>query len=409
MANDTALVNLERDFSQEYMRHLNLNIPVRNLSTAEIRQVLSGIEAKAGVRSALVYVFFTEGQAKQQSQSQLEVMLVTAQGEVIRNQVPVSRSLLIRTANEFRSQVTNVRQPRAFLPSSRQLYNWLIAPIEPQLKAQGIQNIAFVLDGGLRSLPLAALHDGQGFIIDRYSIGLMPSLSLTNTTYRDLRSTQVLAMGAESFAEQTPLPAVPVELAAITRQIWPGQSFLNNDFTLKNLQTQPQQQSFGIIHLATHAAFLPGDMSNSFIQLWDTRLGLDQMPRMGWQNLQVDLLVLSACQTALGDEQAELGFAGMAVKSGVSAAIASLWQVSDEGTLGLMLEFYRNLRRTSTKSEALRQAQLAMARGEVRLAGGKLVTSSGVLDLPPALANLDDRVFSHPYFWSAFTAIGNPW
>ena len=122
-----------------------------------------------------------------------------------------------------------------------------------------------------------------------------------------------------------------------------------------------------------------------------------------------DLLVLSACQTALGDRDAELGFAGLSITSGVRSALASLWQVNDEGTMGLMAEFYQQLQTTTTKSEALRQAQIAMLRGEVRLEGGSLVTPKGNFALNDELKRLGDQELTHPFFWSAFTMIGNPW
>jgi CHAT domain-containing protein len=265
------------------------------------------------------------------------------------------------------------------------------------------------MDGGMRSLPLAALHDGEKFIIDRYSIGMTPSLSLTSTFYRDIRNSQVLAMGAATFPDQEPLPAVPTELSVIATQLWQGSYFLNGDFTMSNLRNQVKQRDLGIIHLATHASFLSGDASKSFIQLWDSRLGLDQLRGMGWHNPQVDLLVLSACQTAIGDRQAELGFAGVAVQSGVRSAIASLWQVSDEGTLGLMTEFYTKLKQSPIKAEALRQAQLAMQRGEIKIINGELVTGDRRFPLPPELANVNEQDFTHPYYWSAFTMIGSPW
>jgi CHAT domain-containing protein len=121
------------------------------------------------------------------------------------------------------------------------------------------------------------------------------------------------------------------------------------------------------------------------------------------------LLVLSACRTALGDREAELGFAGLAVQAGVKSALGSLWSVSDEGTLGLMTEFYEKLKQTPIRSEAVGQAQLAMLKGEVRLQGGKLITTRGSFPLPPQLARLSDRNLTHPYYWSAFTMIGNPW
>jgi CHAT domain-containing protein len=132
--------------------------------------------------------------------------------------------------------------------------------------------------------------------------------------------------------------------------------------------------------------------------------------------MPVNLLVLSACSTALGDEEAELGFAGLAVASGAKSALASLWEVSDEGTLGLMTEFYRQLRASRSqgktiKAEALRRAQLEMLRGRVRIQDGLLKAqgSNDVVTLPPEIASRGDRVLSHPYYWAAFTLIGNPW
>jgi CHAT domain-containing protein len=210
------------------------------------------------------------------------------------------------------------------------------------------------MDKDLRSIPLAALHSGQEFLVEKYSISLMPSLSLTDSHYRDIKDSQVMAMGVSQFTDQKPLPAVPVELSVITEQLWKGKSFLNQAFTLENLRLQRQQQRFGIVHLATHAEFEPGAADNSYLQLWDTKLRLKQLQQLDWGEPPVDLLVLSACRTAIGNEQAELGFAGLAVQAGVKSALASLWYVSDEGTLALMSEFYQQLRIAPIKSEALR-------------------------------------------------------
>jgi CHAT domain-containing protein len=266
------------------------------------------------------------------------------------------------------------------------------------------------MDSGLRSVPIAALHDGTGFIVERYSVGLMPSLSLTDTRYVDVRNLQVLAMGAETFSDQKSLPAVSLELSEIVGSLWKGKSFLNEAFTLENLKAARAKNSFGIIHLATHGEFLPGQPSDSFIQLWDSKLKLDQLRQLGWNNKPpIELLVLSACRTAVGDEEAELGFAGLAVLAGVKSALGSLWYVSDEGTLGLMTTFYEKLAQVPVKAEALRLAQLAMLKGEARVQGGKLVSGRVSIPLPPELTQLGDKDLTHPYYWSAFTMIGNPW
>jgi CHAT domain-containing protein len=261
----------------------------------------------------------------------------------------------------------------------------------------------------LRSVPLAALHDGQGFLVEKYSVGLMPSISLTDTRYVDIKNSQVLAMGASEFTNYSPLPAVPLELSAITPSLWEGKSFVNQTFTLNNLQSERRQKPFGIIHLATHAAFNPREPDNSYIHFWDTKLRLNQLRQLGWNNPPVELLVLSACQTSQGDEDVELGFAGLAVQAGVKSAVASLWFVSDEGAMALMTKFYQELKQAPIKAEALRRAQVAMLKGEVKLEDGHLVSPSRTLPLPPELANLGNQTLSHPMFWAAFTMIGNPW
>jgi CHAT domain-containing protein len=338
----------------------------------------------------------------------LELILLTSQTKPIRKSLNATRAEVLLMARQYRRSLMSVRNSRHYITPAKQMYDWLLAPLEAELQNLGINNLVYITDTGLRTIPLAALHDGKGFIIERYSVGLMPSLALTDNRYSNLSNAQVLAMGASEFRDNRPLPAVPVELATIT-QTWQGKSFLNSEFTLDNLKQQRALSPFNIVHLATHAEFLPGKPTNSYIQLSDQKLPPIQLPSLGWTKPPVDLLVLSACRTAVGDEQVELGFAGLAVQAGVKSALASLWYVNDEGTLGLMSEFYQQLKAAPIKAEALRQAQLAMLRGEVRLEGGQLVTSEGTVPLPPELAKLGNRNFTHPLYWSAFTLIGNPW
>ena len=265
---------------------------------------------------------------------------------------------------------------------------------------------------GLRILPVAALHDGKQFLIEKYSLSLIPSISLMDTNYRPLQGTQVLAMGASQFINEEPLPAVPVEVETISEKLWEGSKFLNEEFTQNNLLTQRKNYPYPIIHLATHATFNRGKPSNSYIQLWgNEQIKLNRVRELGWSNPSVDLLVLSACRTAVGNREAELGFAGLAVAAGVKSALTSLWSVSDEGTLALMTEFYTYLNDAKIKSEALRQAQLAMLQGKVVITGGELRGSStrGEVKLPSALANVNNQNLSHPYYWAGFTIVGSPW
>jgi CHAT domain-containing protein len=204
-----------------------------------------------------------------------------------------------------------------------------------------------------------------------------------------------------------PLPGTAVEVPAIAQQLWQGSAFLNAQFTLANLLKQRRSYPYEIVHLATHAEFSPGAPQESYIQFWNRRLTLDRIKELSLNNPPVQLLVLSACRTALGDSEAELGFAGLAIQSGARSAIASLWSVSDAATLVLMSEFYQRLATSPVKAEALRQAQLAMLRQHVRLENSAV--ARGATALPPELQADANDALSHPFYWAAFTVIGNPW
>ncbi|NEP13893.1 MAG: CHAT domain-containing protein [Symploca sp. SIO2C1] len=422
---DTAVEELEETINDSFEDHFGLSdTPTFNLQQAQA--TLDQVEESTGVKPALIYAFFVpstivssntvanggSGQLTPKSNranDELELVLVTSDGKPIRQRVGKTRQQVLQVAQEFRLNVTDVTNSLGYLEPSQQLYKWLVAPLQADLEAQKIQNLVFILDQGLRSLPIAALHDGTGFIIEEYSVGLMPSLSLTDTRAVNIKNVEVLAMGADHFPDRNPLPAVPVELDAIAGALWPGESFLNQEFTRDHLQQIRSNKPFGIIHLATHSDFLPGKPGKSYIQLWDTKLGLDSLRELGWSNPAVELVVLSACRTALGDGEAELGFAGLAVLAGAKSALASLWYVSDAGTLGLMTSFYEQLHTAPIKTQALRHAQLAMINKEIRMERSKLVSSSGNWSLPSQLKNVDDLQLSHPFYWSAFTIIGNPW
>ena len=345
-----------------------------------------------------------------QETDELELILVTSDRVVRRRLSTATRAQVQGEADRLRSQITSPIRSNRYLPSSQRLYNWIVAPLEEELELQEVNNIAFVMDAGLRSLPVAALHDGEEFIIQNYSIGLMPTLSLTDTSYADVRAMDVLAMGAAQFSELPPLPAVPIELAAITEDIWQGVSFVDDGFSVPNLVGQRRDTPYGIVHLATHGEFQPGDPSNSYIQFGQQRLRLTELRDLSLSDPPVELMVLSACRTALGDQEAELGFAGIAVQAGAKSVLASLWYVSDTGTLAVMTQFYDELQDTPIKAEALRQAQLDLLNGENRWIDTIQddAETSGI-DLSDIFSDVSPDQLTHPYYWSAFTMIGSPW
>jgi filamentous hemagglutinin family protein len=413
---DLGTENQDAEFAQEFGDYLGLETESLALTYPDIRNIAATIAAETGRKPAFVYVsFLPDGQRTQAKQDTdpLELLLVTAQGEPIRRVIYAApRAQVMQVAAAFRSGVTD-RTSQDYLEQAQQLYTWLIAPLAEALETRQIDHLLFLMDGGLRSLPLAALHDGHQFLVEKYSLGMAPSLSLVNTRYVDIKTTRLLAMGTSQFKTQSPLPAVPVELAIIAQNFPHGESLLDADFTISNLQAKRRQTPYGIIHLATHGEFKPGAPEESYIQFWDRPLMLNQIRQLGLSNPPVELLVLSACRTALGDDQAELGFAGLAAQAGVKSALASLWYVSDEGTLALMTEFYDQLRRPTVKLkvEALRQAQLSMLHGKVAIANGFLSAPALAqpLALPPAFTDWYNNELAHPYYWAAFTMIGNPW
>ncbi|KAM3090823.1 CHAT domain-containing protein [Phormidesmis sp. 146-35] len=393
---------VETGWKQQYEDYYQGRLTSQLLEADAIARTLGRLSSETGKRSALFYMIPTP--------TALELILVSPGAAPIHRRVSAAnRTVLLQVMQEFRLGVVNRESdPGDYLPAARQLYNWMIAPLESELRAQRIDHLIFCLGTGLRSAPLAALYDGRQFLIEKYSLGIIPAFNLLDRRAASLAGTQILAMGASEFKNQAPLPAVPVELSAITGNLWRGKSLLNQDFTLANLKAQRAATPFGIIHLATHAEFLPGEADESYIQFWDSQLRIDQVRFLNLRAPAVQLLVLSACRTALGDPRAELGFAGFAVQSGAQAAIASLWSVSDAGTLVLMSEFYRHLKTAPIKADGLRQAQLDLLKKRVNLKTSVAMQARGVR-LPSELEGFATTDLSHPYYWAAFTVIGNPW
>jgi len=426
------IAKIESSFTNEYEQYLGLK-ETSTLTLAEISQRLSRIEQDTRAKPALIYALFFSKTTpsstllsielslsinlQAQNSEQLQLLLITSSGKLIHKSVDdAMRASVLQAAKRFRREVANPPgkiDTDSYLEPARQFYQWLVAPLEEDLREEGIENLVFVMDTGLRSLPLAALHNGQGFIIEKYSVGLMPSMSLTDTRYVNVRNAQVLAMGTSEFPhpDLNNLPAIPTEVGVINN-LWSGQIFLDNDFTKNTLKYQHSQDNFGILHLGTHGKFRSGKPNKSYIQFWgNERLRLDEVQELRLNYPPVELLVLSACDTALGDEEAELGFAGFAHLAGVKSVLGSLWQVDDVGTLGLMTQFYTELKEAPIKAEALRQAQLAMQRGEVYIKNGKLFAPGYTegIPLPKKLAGKDPQEFSDPSYWSGFTIVGSPW
>lgn len=268
---------------------------------------------------------------------------------------------------------------------AQKVYDLLIRPLEPDLAASQIKTLAFVLDGALKNLPMAALHDGQQFLVEKYAIALTPGLQLLDP--RPLQRQQLkLLVGGLSEGRQgfVPLPGVEQEIDQIKSEV-PAQVLFNQNFTSAQLQQQISSAPFPVVHLATHGQF-SSNADETFVLVWDSRLDVKQLGELLQARSQetqnpIELLVLSACQTADGDRRAALGLAGVAVRSGARSTLATLWPVDDESTSSFMVQFYQELAKPNmTKSAALQQAQLKL---------------------------LHESSFKHPYYWAPFVLVGN--
>ncbi|GBF78622.1 CHAT domain-containing protein [Aphanothece sacrum] len=267
----------------------------------------------------------------------------------------------------------------------QQLYDWLIRPLEAELAQNKIKTLVFVLDGVLRGVPMAALHDGQQYLIEKYNVALTPGLQLLTARSLSRQQLKILAGGiAEARQGFSALPGVKEEVKEIS-QLVSTEVLLDQDFTSDRLQKEIETTTFRVVHLATHGQF-SSQVEDTFLLTWDERINvknLDQLlkEREGQKQSPIELLILSACQTATGDKRAVLGLAGVAVRSGARSTLATLWSVQDQSTVDLMSQFYKTLNQSGvSKAEALRQAQLSL---------------------------LHSAQYQHPFYWASFVLVGN--
>lgn len=407
------LEEIDQALEDEYEQYLDEDLTDKIITFASLRDTLKEIEKETNTRAVVVYALVDEGG--------LQLFLITPEDNAITKRVfdikgeqikTITREKIRKQLKKFRGGLDS-HGSESYLEQAQKFYSWLIKPLEEELEGLGIDTLIYIMDEGLRNLPLAALHDGEQFLIEKYSLGTMPNVSLTDTSYQTLKETQVLGMGTKNFSGTglRSLNAVPLELATIVDNMWPGKSFLDQAFTLENLRSQRFQNRFDIVHLATHASF-KSEVNEPYIQFWGSKVGLDGLREAKWYDgNMVQLLTLSACETAIDDERSEMGFAGLAVRAGVKSALASLWEVDDFGTFALMSKFYDQLNgaEITIKAKALQEAQIAMLRGDLTVQEGKLQGLSEELILPEELQEWEGQDLSHPFYWSGFTMIGSPW
>ena len=297
--------------------------------------------------------------------------------------VNVDKKTVQKEVRIFR-QYLEKRTTHQYMPHAKQLYTWLIAPVIDALESADIDTLVIVPDGTLRNIPWGALHDGKNFLIQQFSLAYTPGLKVTDPSPIDRTQLNILLTGLSSAVQDFPaLPFVEAELNLINKN-YGGKVLLNEAFRTPLLNEELQATQYTIVHIASHGNF-GSNPQQTFLLTYDEKLNMDQLEQFvgigKYRKKPIELLTLSACQTAAGDDRAALGLAGVAVKSGARSVLATLWFVNDETTSLLISDFYRHLKNASTsKASALQKAQLNI---------------------------INDRRYRHPGYWAPYLMIGN--
>lgn len=315
----------------------------------------------------------------------LEVVLKLPQQPLTHYATEISQDILEAKLKQLRQDVVLPHTLNTVKAEAAELYRWLIEPALPQLNANNITTLVFVLDGALRNIPMGLLYTGERYLIEDFGIAIAPGLQLVAPQALTNQSLSVMIAGiSEERPPFPPLPFVAEEVKEV-ESAFSSQVLFNQNFTVARLEATINNSPFPVVHLATHGQF-GSTPEDTFILAWDARIPVTQlnsMLRNSEQSRQsaIELLVLSACQTATGDSRAALGLAGVAVRAGARSTLASLWNLDDETTALVMNQFYTALKQPgTTRAEALRQAQLSI---------------------------LSNPRYQHPRHWAPYVLIGN--
>ena len=314
-----------------------------------------------------------------------ELLVSLPSGRLERFKVDVSDEKLTETVRLFRLNLED-RSTESFLEQAQQLYTWLIKPLEPMMTKARLDTMVFVPDGALRTVPMSALHDGEKFLIEKYAVAVTPGLELMEAKPAARLQPNVMIRGLSEAREGFPaLLNVPQEVEQIEKLYARSNALMNEKFVHDGMGEKLRQEPFTIVHIASHGHF-DNDVRKSFVLTFDKHLTLDDLETYirpaQLRDHPLELLTLSACQTAAGDDRAALGLAGVAVKAGARSAFATLWFVNDAASTQLVGDFYTELTThpRSSKAQALQAAQkklLAQAR------------------------------YAHPCYWAPYLIIGN--
>lgn len=297
--------------------------------------------------------------------------------------ISIGEQDMIKEIRTFRQNLQNP-ETNAYLPQAQQLYDWLFRHIEQDLTNEAIHTVVIVPDGALRTIPLAALHDGTQHVIEKFAFATTPGMTLTDPRPINRDNINLISLGlTEAVQGFPPLPFVKKELETL-HNLYGGKLLLNQEFTEAKMQKELEEGEFSIVHIASHA-LMETKIEDTFVLAYNEKITMDRLGEMiglfRFRKTPLDLLTLSACETAAGDDKAALGLAGVAVKAGARSALATLWAIDDQVASDLVSDFYGKLQNSSlSKAQALQQAQIKV---------------------------LENQEHQHPNFWSPFLLINN--
>ncbi|MGB3756386.1 MAG: CHAT domain-containing protein [Rivularia sp. (in: cyanobacteria)] len=349
-----------------------------NSACFNTKVVLDNVIDKDNLQAAIIYPIILP--------DRLEVIIKLPHSSLISYSTSISKNKVEETIQKLRTDIEERKIGNDDQAKFHKLYAWLLQPAEKYLEKSKIDSLIFVLDGYLRNIPPAALYDGKQYLIEKYSIALSPGLQLYELKPLQKTSLNVLTGGLSEERLNFPkLDYVEQELQQIKLHVSDAKILLNQEFTSDAVEKQVNKKSYSVVHLATHGQF-SSNSDETFLLAYDERIKiteLSQWLRNREENRPkaIELLVLSACETAAGDNEAALGLAGVAIQAGARSTVASLWALNDASTAELMGQFYQELTKPNiTKAQALRNAQLTL---------------------------LKQEEYSIPYFWAPYVLIGN--
>ena len=331
-------------------------------------EIVDTIVDKTDTTAAVIYPIIL--------QDRLEIILkLPNQNKFNHYTTDIKAAELEKTIEKLQYSLRQPEQVNQVKIISEKIYNWLIQPLEADLQKNQIETLVFVLDGNLRNIPMAVLYDSkaqeqQKYLIEKYAIVLTPGLQMLKPKSLQTAKLNILMAGVSekrliNNQQFNPLNNVEIELDAIKSQIPNSKKLLNQSFTDTNLEKQVDSAKYNVVHIATHGNF-SSNLEEAYILTWNKLLKIEDFDKLFQINTNIDsqaieLLVLSACETANGDKRATLGLSGIAIRAGARSTLASLWAVEDESTAQLAGQFYQELQNNQlNKAKALQQAQIKL-------------------------------------------------